>query len=72
MHNHHTLFILHTLTYYDFLRFLLFLKIWIISCNFYHQYNQYSYPNIEANLFEARFLKRVARLGRLGSSFLAI
>ena len=29
----------------------------------------YSYPNIEANIFEARFLKRAAKLG---SSFLAI
>ena len=28
MHNH-TLFILHILTYYDFLRILLFLEIWI-------------------------------------------
>ena len=29
----------------------------------------YSYPNIEANIFDARFLKRAAKLG---SSFLAI
>ena len=29
MHNH-TLFILHILTYYDFLRILLFLEIWIV------------------------------------------
>ena len=35
----------------------------------YHQYYQYSYPNIEANIFEIRFLKRAARLG---SPFLAI
>ena len=35
----------------------------------YHPYYQYSYTNIEANAFEARFLKRAAKLG---SSFLAI
>ena len=34
-----------------------------------YQYNQYCYPNIEANIFEPRFLKRATRLG---SSFLAI
>ena len=40
-----------------------------MTANVYHQYNQYSYPNIEANTFEARFLKRAARLRSL---FLAI
>ena len=29
MHNH-TLFVLHVLTYYNFLRILLFLEIWIV------------------------------------------
>ena len=28
--------------------------------NVYHQSNQYSYPNIETNIFETRFLKRAA------------
>ena len=66
MHNH-TLFILHILTY-DFLRILmdhqLVVLVLVIFClfeyiggqqNIYHQYNQYSYPNIEANIFEASF-----------------
>ena len=39
------------------------------TAKYLHWYNQYSYPNIEANIFEARFLKRAAKLG---SSFLAI
>ena len=39
------------------------------TVKYLHQYNQYSYPNIEANNFESRFLKRAAKLG---SSFLAI
>ena len=39
------------------------------TAKYLHQYNQYSYPNIEANIFEPRFLKRAAKLG---SSFLAI
>ena len=32
--------------------------IGIISINY-----QYSYPNIEANFFETRFLKKAAKLG---------
>ena len=28
--------------------------------NIYNQFNRYSYPNIEAKIFEARFLKRAA------------
>ena len=40
-----------------------------MTVKYLHQYNQYSYPNIEANIFESRFLKRAAKMG---SSFLAI
>ena len=39
------------------------------TAKYLHWYYQYNYPNIEANIFEARFLKRAAKLG---SSFLAI
>ena len=28
--------------------------------NMYHQYNRYSYPNIEANIFDATFFKKAA------------
>ena len=43
--------------------------IYIGQQNNYHQNSHCSYPKIEANIFEARFLKRAAGLGSL---FLAI
>ena len=48
---------------------LIYIYIYMRTAKYLHWYNQYSYPNIEANIFEARFLKRAAKLG---SSFLAI
>ena len=66
MYNH-TLFILHILTYYDFLR-ILHLEIWIIISHICICISIYIHID-EANIFAAKFLKRAARLG---SAFLVI
>ena len=66
MYNH-TLFILHVLTYYDFLR-ILHLEIWIIISHICICISIYIHID-EANIFAAKFLKRAARLG---SAFLVI